>query len=609
MGRDILRQLADKDVLALQCSAEEWPRSLLSARSVPAGWTGLRLRGDGRRDVIASGEEPDLERGCSLLLLRERDVQAPIELDNCTAAKGNRVAARCVLRLQWRRDADDLAAMHRTLMDEPVLTHERLVRRVADGGATAALRQFIRERPAAELVGVDQRDALADALNGKMKRFFFDAGLELERVAQLEFTSDTYARQQDLEREAAERVERIQARQMVEKAAFAATQRRLDDLSGLLGKLRAAAADDPSMQWHELLPALTPAERGRLLENLWRITPDRRRAEAIVIVAGQECLWLDPAEPETIRRRVRLDESLGGLRSVTFAPSRRTVLVGAARGIWMLDATDGSVSGKYAAPAGGAVRTGFNAACIAGERLIATHSQLGCWAWPLDNAAAATPLLQPEAGAPRTVRCATAMPDGGVLFVADDQIHVHGANLEHVRTLSTGDRAITGAALLDTLLFVGVENGMVIRADLNEADPALEVVHRASGPIESIQARRWNDLVELVIPAGHQGVCGVYGGEGVVTRLLDGGASIRRAWATDDVIAGLTERRDVLIVMNANLPQRSGREVHIGRMTGHSIQDACIVVEGGSAVPGLSDGGVATRGKEPRGEVDEVEAT
>ncbi len=588
MSRDILKQLADNSILALQCAAEEWPRSLLSTRAVPHGWLALRRRADGRRDVIGTGEVPELEPGSTLLLVRERDVMVPVAVEDSAAAKGNRVSARAVLRLQWRRDADDLASMQRTLMEEHTLSAERLAARIADAGAATALRQLIRQRPAAELIGVDHRDELADAMRASMKRFFFDAGLELERVAQLEFQSETYARQQALQREAAERVERIEARELVEKAALAATHRRLDDLGGLLEKLRTAAAGDQNMQWHELLPALTPAERGRLLENLWRITPDQRRAEAIVIVAGQECLWVDPSSPDSIRRRVRLDESLGGLRSATFAPSRRAVLVGAARGVWMLNAADGSVAGKFEVPgeAAAAVRTGFNAACIAGERLVATHSQLGCWAWPLDNIAAVTALLQPQEGVPKTVRCATATADGGVLFAADDQIHMHDANLERTRTLTAG-RAITGAALLDDTLFVGVENGAVMSADLTEEQGVLHVVHRASGPIESIQARRWNDLVELVIPAGHQGVCGVYGGEGVVTRLLDGGVSVRRAWATDDVIAGLTDRRDALIVMNANEADRRGREVHIGRMTGHSIQDACIVVGASRAPTGL----------------------
>jgi hypothetical protein len=38
--------------------------------------------------------------------------------------------------------------------------------------------------------------------------------------------------------------------------------------------------------------------------------------------------------------------------------------------------------------------------------------------------------------------------------------------------------------------------------------------------------------------------------------------------------------RDRLVVMNANLPERTGREVRIGQITGHSVQDACILLGG-----------------------------
>ncbi len=46
--------------------------------------------------------------------------------------------------------------------------------------------------------------------------------------------------------------------------------------------------------------------------------------------------------------------------------------------------------------------------------------------------------------------------------------------------------------------------------------------------------------------------------------------------------------RDRLIVMNANLPERTGREAKIAQMTGQSIQDACLVtrVQGGESSRG-----------------------
>jgi hypothetical protein len=93
-----------------------------------------------------------------------------------------------------------------------------------------------------------------------------------------------------------------------------------------------------------------------------------------------------------------------------------------------------------------------------------------------------------------------------------------------------------------------------------------------------VQARRWDDLVELVIPAGAEGVHGVYAEEGMVSRLLEAPVPVRRVWACDDVLMALADQRDRLIVLNGSMPARTGREVPIARLLGRSVHDACLVV-------------------------------
>ena len=584
MSRDILESLKNPNLVALQCRGEDWPRALLSNRNLPRGWFALRQRADGKRGLIASGQDPDPERDDVLLFVRDAELAIPVEVSDCRAAGGNRVNVACTIQLRWRRDADELAAARKTFMDFNALTEERFVQRVTEAGVPAALKRFVREHKADALVEGDQREAFAEFLREQLKRFLFDAGLSIERVARFECSSDTLKEQQALRRETAKRVESIKARQMVEEAALAATQRRLGDLAGVMEKL-AAAAQNENMQWHDLLPSLSPAERGKLLENLWRITPNRHTARSIIVVAGQECLWLDPGDPEKITRRIKLDDALGGLRSVEFSPQRNALLVGAATGVWLLDADDGSVTGKFEVPGADRPRTGFNAAIVTGDNLIATHSQLGCWTWPLAQPSVGRALLQPESGVPKTIRSVVATSDGRVLFAADDTIHVLDRELNPSAKLDTGGKTVTCIYVLDDSLYVGTLDGFVLHDRLDDSHELFEVVHRAHDAIESIHARRWNDLVELVIPADAQGVLGIYGDEGVATPLLECRAPIRRAWACDDVVVGLSDHRDSLIVMNADMPQRTGREVHVARMTGRSIQDACIVVNSDEGIP------------------------
>jgi hypothetical protein len=576
VSREPLKELTDATLIAVCVAGDAWPRGLLSDNPIPENWMALVIKPDGRRRYVPAGENPRSERGDKLVLARNRPITVPLSVSNCPASQGNLVDGTCELLVRWRPREDDLAALERALLSEP-LTLARLADVVADAGGLVTLRQFIHERPAEKLVREDPRDELLTALRERLKKFAFETGLELDRIAKLKFVSESFERQAALKRDARQRVERIRAAKLVDAAALAATKRRLGDLRDILEHLKSAAAGHEDTQWHQLLPALSPTDRGKLLENLWRLTPDRNVATAIVVVTGNECLWLDPASPERVARRVTLSSELGGLRSVTFAPESNWLLIGAASGVWALDAESGEVATRFVVPDIEPPRTGFNAAAIAGDRLYATSSELGCWSWSLDDPADAKPVLVPEGGVPKRIRTVVATDDGRVLFAADDCIHAYQPEADELAVLSAGSDVIHCLAALEDQLFVGTGDGKLYRVDLNHPDHWW-LVQQTTTTLESVQPRRWTDLIELVVPAGPRGISGIYDDEGVVTCLLQSTTPIRRAWACDDVVVGLNQLRDRLVVMNANLPERTGREVRIGQMTGQSVQDACIVI-------------------------------
>jgi len=577
MNGDILERLTDPALVALCVEGDVWPRGLLSETPLPAKWMGLLIRPDDRRRLVPPGEDPRTQRGDRLVLIRKRPVTATLGVNDCPAAGDNPVSCVCEVQVRWPAHEDGLAALQQTLLSAGPLTSERLAEELSQAGGEAALRALIGDRTAEQLLRDDQRDEFLAVLQERLRKFAFETGMEIERITKLDFTSESFAEQQALERETRRRVERIKAAELVEKASLAATKRRLGDLSSILDKLKAAAAGDERMQWHELLPALSPADRGKLLENLWRLTPDRNVAASIVIVAGRECIWLDPAQPERIVRRVTLAEELGGVRSVGFSPVGNRLLVGAARGVWALDASSGEITGRFEVPNGEMPRTGFNAAVIMGERLYATNSALGCWSWSLDDPSDAQPVLVPEGGVPRRTRAVVATDDGRVLFAADDCVQSFQPDTGELSVLSSGTDVIHCMTVRDGKLFVGTGDGKLFRVDIDHPDDWW-LVQQFMSPVESVQARRWSDLVELVVPAGARGVSGIYDEQSVVTNLLSSATPIRRVWACDDLIVGLNQLRDRLVVMNANLPERTGREARLARLTGQSIQDACIVL-------------------------------
>lgn len=576
MSSTILRQLDDPELVALQAAGGDWGDSFFAATLIPDKWMGLVVRPDGRRRFVPAGEDPAPESRDSLVLVRNQPITIACRVEDVPAADDHAVTAEVELLLRCGMREDDLAALHRALVSTSRLDLGALGDAAEQAGASAALREFVRSQPARRLVHDDLRDELLAHLRKALTGFAFSAGLEVERLGRISFESPSLAAHTALERDTARQVRAMEARQRVEQAALAATQRRLGSLADILDKLKGAAEADGSLRWRDLLPTLTPSERGRLLENLWRLTPNARTARAIAVIAGQDCILLDPGAPERVLQRVTLPDELGGLRSVTF-DGRGELLVGAATGVWRLDADSGDVIERYPARCDEPPRTGFNAAVVSDDVLFATHSQLGAWSWPLTTPADGQALLAPIGGVPKTVRAVTVDERGRVLLAADDRVHAFDLRGQTAWQTAPAGSSIHCLAPLGEWLYVGTSGGALLRCDLNLRD-AWMPVHRTLGAIESVDARRWDDLIELVIPAASQGVIAIYAEESIVSRLLDTPSAIRRTWACDDTLVGLNETRDRLYVLNGDMPERAGREVPIARLVGRSIQDACLVV-------------------------------
>jgi hypothetical protein len=584
MGADLLSEMKNPELLALCTDATDARGSLL----IPPNWLALLLHPDGRQELLGAGQAVRLGRDDRVLLARESPVAIPLATADTPASCGHLVRASCTLLLRFVARQDDLAALHRALPAGNKLTRADLAQMIEQAGAAAALGRFIRQRPAASLVHEDHTSAVRELLAGQLAAVLFRCGAELQGLLDLSFVSESLAQQEELRRQTAARLVEIESRSALEQAALTATRRRLSGLSEILDKLRAAAGQH-DLSWHELLPVLSPAERGRLLENLWRIMPSRTVAAAIVVAAGQECIWLAPAQPDTLLRRVALGEDLGPLRSIRLCrlptDQRAVLLVGAATGVWMLDADSGQTLGQYTVPDAGIPRTGFNAATIAGDRLFASHSQLGLWSWPLTQGQPPEPILRPRQGLPRTIRAVTATPDGRIVFSADDCVKIwsptSSATTEtRVGTLLESPPApgpIQCLAIEGQVVYAGTAEGALVCSSL--AGGPWRQLHQLSAPFESIQPRRFMDLLELVIPSGPAGICGLYAEEGLLARLVETSVPVRRAWACDDLVVGLSELRDRLIVMNTDQPLRCGRQVLLARQIGHSIQDACIVTQ------------------------------
>lgn len=566
----MLDKLTDAATIALRCPADAWPRGLISDPPIPDAWMGLVICADGRRWLAPAGEPPRGARGDTLVLVRNRPIAAPVAVRGASSADRHSVDADVELLVRCPMREDDLAAFHATLLHDDTLSLAALEHALRAAGAVEALRAFVASQPASRLVHEDQRGPLIEHLRTALRPFLFRAGLELERIGAAAFTSATLRDEESHGRDVQRRTREIESRRRVEDAALAATQRRVEGLGAVFEKLKQLEQAGAG-RWRDLLPALTPSERGRLLENLWRLTPDRRVAEAIVVVAGVDVTWLDPDAPDRIVERVSLPGDLGGLRSISCCEQTGELLVGAARGVWRLG---GGPPQRLDVPLDTAPTTGFNAAIRAGSRIIAAHSQLGCWVWPDGGAPVA--LIDGAASGAATIRSPQVADDGSVLVAVDDAIRVFNNDLSPARTLEIARGAVTGLAIHGDQVFATTADGLVL-ADNWRSPNVWRVLHRGRASIESIDLRRWDDLVELVVPAGHDGVLGVYDDAGVAARLMHPPAPVRRVRACDDALAALTVDRDRLFVQRPDAA--APLESPLARLTGRTVQDVAVVVK------------------------------
>lgn len=575
MADDIREKLGRDDLVALKLRASDWPRHLLSATLIPDAWMGLKLAADGRRAFVPAGEAPQLDRDDVLLLVRSRALTIPLEFDHVQARDRHTLRGRVELLLRWEPRETELAALAESLVAERDLTLPRLADALHAADAVAALRRFVAESDAEPLVAGARRDAALEHLRAALERFCFRTGATIERLGHCAFDSESLRHARLLAERAEQRVAAIEARRMVEQAAAEATRQRLDHLGDLLAKLRASATND-SQDWHDLLPALAPPERGKLLENLWRLTPNETIAAAIAVVAGNSLALLDPQSAAQLTHRVEIPDELGPLRSVTYDAAHAQLLLGAARGVWVVSPAGELVQRLAISAELDTPRTGFNSAARTGDTVFATHSQLGVWRWKLGEHCAApqtTQLLSTPEGT-RAVRAATVDDSGALWFAIDGSIWTLAPDDAAPREFAIGVNTICHVCPHRDALFVSTTVGELFRVQRTQPDDWW-LLHRTADVLERFAIRQWRDLCEVLTPALSGGVQAIYDEQQVAARVIEHPTAVRRIWACDDAIVGLSKLRDRLLI--STTAGGVTNDVPIARLLHQSVADATIV--------------------------------
>ncbi|MDO8629286.1 MAG: hypothetical protein Q7R41_02235, partial [Phycisphaerales bacterium] len=253
--------------------------------------------------------------------------------------------------------------------------------------------------------------------------------------------------------------------------------------------------------------------------------------------------------------------------------------VGAATGVyrWPIDraASDLTLLADVPAP----VRGGFNAAAIAGDRLVATHSELGICEWDLGEPTSARRRFESMTRGAKAVRNAACF-EGDVLCSIDDRIlrwPVDGAD-DRPRVIYTGSGSVITAVVVATDgVYAGNSDGDVLFwPNGRTTDP--EMLHRGmKRAAESVWLTYTHGVRQLVFTDTSPRVHARVIGDSFACHYEAGGQTMRRVEVAPDLLVATNDLRDRLLCWTPGKPERPSAVINVAAMTGQSIQDVCLV--------------------------------
>ncbi len=529
---------------------------------------------------IASGGEAIARDGLrEMLVFTTGRVRLTYAIDALTSSDGYACTADVELDVTIIPEASELLSLRRRLLDRPGILTSVQIADVFRGRVTEVLRKLVSQSKAGSLMSGDAESPSAAALSEALQPDLFASGLALSRIVRVQFASPTFSAVRTEEQRASILQRQAETDLQLRKASLAARQLQVAGVETMLQRLMDLAKAQPGVTLRDLIRTFDPAERGELYSGLLAASQPTGRTQFAVVVAGNEIIWFSPNEPQQPVRRVTLDSSVGPLRSVRMQalPNGIAILVGAARGVHRLDA-NGNVLHTYRFTSEKPLRGGINAAAIAGDGVLATHSEVGLIAWQRDDPESASfPLADLVRGA-STVRDVQVDIDGAAWFAVGPAVIAWKPG----DATATAQRHLPGRveSLLvgDTLVAAGLDDGRVLTwprvlADRTEArmirPPTGDGVHslgliHASG-IDRLLVADGRPLLDLLVADDTYRV------------EYHAPEPVRWGWAASDIVVAAAERRDRLFVWPTREPSAPAATIQVGRLCGHSIQDALLI--------------------------------
>jgi hypothetical protein len=225
------------------------------------------------------------------------------------------------------------------------------------------------------------------------------------------------------------------------------------------------------------------------------------------------------------------------------------------------------------------VRGGFNAAAAVGDRVFASHSELGLCEWNVGEPTSAKPRFESMTRGAKAVRNITFF-DGDLYCSIDDRVIRWPADQldDQPTRIYTGSAAtITALCPASDGLFAGNSDGDVLHwPEGRDTEP--ERLHTGSKrAAESIWLLSSNGVRRLVYTDTSLHVHACVLGDTFACRYEAGGQTLRRVEVAEDMLVCTNDLRDRLICWAPGQPAKPSATIGVARLCGHSIQDVCLV--------------------------------
>jgi len=585
---DPKRFFRQSDTVAAAFPADELFGFLNRTLDLPADWAALVTQTHGEFKLHAAGSTLSADDATEVVVARCTAVEITLTDPGAVSADGYRCTATTTLRVRTIPERGELVSLRKNLMGSHRVVTAGSLARYLNPAWREALLAFAEGRDVGRLIDQKDADELRATLQRELGGPCFNAGLILDGPPATRFESDTFTQVRLTAEAAARRRDEHAALRQLEQAIETAQSAHLGHLEQLLGRLKSIATESPQARMGDLLKTFSESERGELYGALFTAQAPAATTQWIVVAAGTQLLYYDPAAPDEPRRRVAVPDTLGALRSVqaVIQPEGGTVmLIGSARGVHEMPPAGVQPTCTYHAPQRDGLRGGVNAATLIGQRVVASHSELGVIVWERGDPSTGTSILNDLTRDARTVRHVHHSSGGLFVSVDDRVIHLPADQiLDRAATPPPPDGVYTGSTDVITALWTdrtrilaGNAAGQIVQWRLGDPG-SIQVLHAGNDrAVESIELFEHDGVERLFFTDTSSAVHARVLGDSFACRYEAGGQTIRRAEFAADWIVAMNELRDRLMLWPIGAPAQPLHVIPVSRTFGRSVQDVCLL--------------------------------